>query len=577
MRWSFVALGALLAVAGCSDDDSPGGGTDAGMAGDTGMNRPDARRDSGPPSNLGSCDSPLTLAAGTLGTPTMITVETEGQPDGDLDLGEGCVNPNVSYIPPQAVIAYVVPGTGGVAVRFTTAGGQTDDDVVTEVAVRRDCDNGDDNGVPACFFNLDGAGPYHADGAIQAMGGETLHFIVTGLPEVDDGLVGEGRITLIVTPEANDPPTVTAASVNVVESWNDRVSVSITGNDAQSNAVGFGITFLDAAGDEVDLNDDGAADEGDTYYFAFDEDITTAAFTGTASIVGFDEDVEETLAARIAETNATQARVLAFDDAFADGEEFGPVAIGAVSEVGLGATCDATHLCDTELMCTTGTCAAAAANIAACMAPPATMVTIATPTTTTTSADVTGSLTPGAGNFTGRCPETPIGAQQGKEVIFLVPVPAGNFDLIATTDVSGTSEDVDTVLYMRGACLDPNLQDEDTCNDDIDFDNENYHSRIVVRNVLAGTVALFVESYGGVDEATPFGMRISLRPVLDPGATCDPAGVNNRCATGTCSSTTMTCSTSGGVDAGVDAGETSDAGHDAGEEPDAGMDAGPST
>jgi hypothetical protein len=66
-----------------------------------------------------------------------------------------------------------------------------------------------------------------------------------------------------------------------------------------------------------------------------------------------------------------------------------------------------------------------------------------------------------------------------------------------------------------------------------------YGSRVTVMNATEGDYYAFVETYGGGGGAVE--IQATLRPVLASGAACDPAGVNNRCMTGTCPAATMMC------------------------------------
>ena len=225
---------------------------------------------------------------------------------------------------------------------------------------------------------------------------------------------------------------------------------------------------------------------------------------------------------------ATQARIELMD-AVGGLSAAMTVPLRVVEEVGLGATCDDMHAVLLPLVCGSSTTCEAPPEVAGACAGAAAIAAPA-PTTVTTPAMVTGAFAGGAGVFTGSC-----GPTTESELIYTVSVPAGGVDLLATTNLPGTGA-TDTVLYARGTCADPLT--ELGCADDVSRDVLS--SEIELRDLAAGTYTIFVERYAGTTGAD-FALQVSLRPVLATGATCDPAGVMNRCAAGACVSATMTC------------------------------------
>jgi hypothetical protein len=119
------------------------------------------------------------------------------------------------------------------------------------------------------------------------------------------------------------------------------------------------------------------------------------------------------------------------------------------------------------------------------------------------------------------------------EKVLAVTVPAGTFDLLATTNLAANPPELDTVLYVRTTC--ENETTELVCDDDYaGAPDGDYRSVAIVENVPAGTHFVFVDGYAPFDATTSIALELRLRPVLATGASCDPAGVMNRCASGAC-------------------------------------------
>jgi hypothetical protein len=137
-------------------------------------------------------------------------------------------------------------------------------------------------------------------------------------------------------------------------------------------------------------------------------------------------------------------------------------------------------------------------------------------------------------------------ASGGREDVYLIQVPAGRYDLLLTTDSPGTAgsstREPDTILYVRRSCADATTAAAAECNDDITT-TDNLRSAVEILDLSGVTVAAFVEIYNGAPdgEGVRYELAMTLRPVLDPGAACDPAGRANRCAMGDCPVATRMC------------------------------------
>jgi len=527
-----TGLACALVLAGCGDDD---GATPV----DAGRGDGEGPRDSGPPApdaarppGLGTCAMPQ-MVTGVLGT-TMVDFDTTDGVAGMLDFGSECGLAMPTSRPPQVVIAYVVPGTGHVAVEFTLVNAVTSDGFDTVVQVRRGmCSATPSNAVyPESCFDDGADGDARSSGVVDAMGGDTLYFVVTGYgnPPYSMDFVSEGPGRIDFTASANTPPTATAGEVRVYDA---RTEIEATGGDADGDADGVLVTFLDAAGMPVDLDGSGAADGADDVLVGFDADLSgMTTFTAVATVVDYDRTT--TLTERLRTAAATQARLQVIDTGDAVSTPPITVALRALTEVGVAGACDAMRVCSRELSCdaTSMMCVADAARVTACGAHMP--ITLAFPTgAMSTTTLVTGSIAAGAGIFTGSCGGT------GPEAIYSVTVPGAAgvptspVDILLTTAVTATDVDTDTVLHVRGTCVDPTTEPAGACSDDVDA--TTIQSTVEVLNATARTYYVFIDLYGGATSAaTPFGLQVSYRPVLATGTACDPAGMQNRCAGGDC-------------------------------------------
>ncbi|WP_169791340.1 hypothetical protein [Sandaracinus amylolyticus] len=450
---------------------------------------------------------------------TFDTAMTEERP---RDLGLSCGNTAAELRwAPQEVVELRVPGSGLVAIQLDTLAG-TSDTFNTVLQVRRTCEDVP-QGIfpPTCFDDVDPI-EFRSRGAFTAMGGEVVYVIVTGYssPPAEQGTVDRGVVQLEITARADTAPTLTAGFVRLA---NADVLIGATGEDVDGDAVGVAMNFLGPSGELLDIYGDGAATmDGDVFPVFFDERPTTDAYDGRARVLGN----EVTLAAFMRSAMVSRVVLRAFDAAFATSAPL-EVEVEEAVLVGLGEACDDERVCRLPMTCGgDGTCTVTGAAAAVCTN--ATAIAIEAPTTTATTATVTGTTGAGYGHYEQGCA---VGTgSQGAERAYSVVVPEGTFDLIATTDLAGTGS-TDTILALRSVC--PDSGSELACNDDIAM--SNVQSALEERDLAGGTYFLMVEMFGGIGSGTaPHALQVTLRPVLDAGATCDPAGVQNRCATGAC-------------------------------------------
>jgi hypothetical protein len=203
-----------------------------------------------------------------------------------------------------------------------------------------------------------------------------------------------------------------------------------------------------------------------------------------------------------------------------------PLRVAIGEPVGFGETCDATHLCDAETTCVSGVCGATTAVDAACTGATALAVL---PDGAPVS--VTGTIPAGGAGLFRIASCVPNAATAAAERVYSATVPADTTaDLLVTTDVAGTPGETDTILYVRAAC--PDASSELGCHDDVNTGGMNYQSTVEARDLAAGTYFVFVETYNG--SGGNYELQARLRPVLAAGVACDPTGMANRCATGTC-------------------------------------------
>ena len=465
-----------------------------------------------PVTELATCAAPRMITP-ALGVQMTITGNTAGGGAGPLTMsGCGSMAPTRA---PQEVLAIRIPGTGPAGLIFDLTDGTTAN-FDTVVQVRTTCET--DPGAEGCFDDV-GEGMLQSAGAIPVMGGTTVYLVVTGF-EGGAETVSSGAYSARITVEPNTAPTLTAASA--VRIGATRFYIDGTGMDAETNAEGYALQLLNAAGMPISTNPEDATAVG-PFPFRFDVAPTSVPFTAARSSIDDLAAIGAGPAAAIA--SAVTARIIVVDT-YGLMSAMRDVAITDVAEVGLGEACDATHVCAVTDECTAGTCQAPAAVRAACMG--ATALTLVAPTgTTPTVATQAVALAVGDGVIINEC------GGNGAERLFTVTVPAGGADLIVTTNIAATMMTVDTVVAIRSRCVD--ASSETVCNDDYEgAPMGDLRSTAVIEAAAAGTYTVIVDSYRVLGAAATASVELRLRPVLAAGAACDPAGVMNRCSTAAC-------------------------------------------
>lgn len=503
-----AGLLALPVAAGCGDNlGTPAPPPDAPLS-----MTPDARAADANPATA-VCDAPIAVQ-GALGSTVTATGDTSmATPGLDLlDLGPQC-GPDVDPAPPQQVVAYTVPGTGRVGIELSLVNDDTLANFDTLVQMRTACGEAPPEDSRTCFDDVRRSEP-RSRGAVFANGGDTVYLVVTGNGEPDLGRVSEGSWKLELYAENATTPALTGGALRIRQTY---LEGTLTGTDAGSDARDVRLVFYRADETIVDIDADGVGDPTDRLIFPLVGANEQAAFTGTFQVDAF--------GLFMVQEGAVAADVSLLDR-FGDESNRMRIDITRPELRGVGQSCDGVStFCAIDLACEGGVCTVPEAVSDACEA--ATAVEVDAPGDTATVTTVAATLQPGAGVFTATCVET-----TGTEQIFTVEVPAGGtYDLVAHTDLEATGE-IDTLLYVRSSCEDPTT--EAACNDDTE--GIEPHSRVEVLDAPAGSYAIVVEPYPFSFDPLPaeVGLAVSLRPVLAGGATCDPAGVENRCANGPC-------------------------------------------
>ncbi|MFN7696514.1 MAG: hypothetical protein ACK5U8_01335 [Deltaproteobacteria bacterium] len=472
------------------------------------------------------CEAPRRIM-GALGTPSRVMLDTTMVDTRPRDLGLVCGNVTARQWARQEVLEYVVPGTGPVGVRVSTANMGTDVRFNTVLQIRRACST-----VPTelftCFDDVSGTDP-RTEGGFTAMGGDTVFIYVTGYsePEAVTMQRDEGAVEVTIEAGPNTAPTLAAA--RYLEAGSN-VLITASGTDAESNFAGLSVFFYNDAG-RINL-----AGAPNGLVLPVPDGGATMDWTAALRVAGSDVPLVD-FCARM-DIACTGVGIVAFDEYYAASAER-RISIDGATIVGLGEACSTERLCGAGLVCnaTTMVCDPSPEALAACM--DATVLTIPAVTDAAQSASSTFTLPASAGTFTAPsgC-ATAMGGDPtaGAERVFRVDVPAGTYDLTFETDRPGTGA-TDTVLYVRGDCSDPG--DDLGCMDDIDTAGMMYGSSVTVMDATEGDYFAFVETFGGRGGMVE--LQATLRPVLATGAACDPAGVRNRCAMGACAAATMVC------------------------------------
>ena len=509
----FVAA-ALVACGGNGNPVTTDAGT-ADSGSDGGGGGGDGGRDAGGGGSV--CDAPtaVTLAAGA----QMVTGDTTGHTTGLVGLG-ACGGPTGQPQPAEVVYALTLPGTAtdDVAVSYTLVNDGTDEAFDTTTQIRTACGT-TPTADGTCFDDTDGT-EIRSTGGFTAMGGSVVYLVVTGYRQPVNGAVNEGAFQIDFTTYVNPTaPTYTSGTATLIDG-ND-LDVSIMGMDAQGAALGIQYAFLDGSGTPIGLDIDG--DPSTPAVSDLQGDFRPAVtgmttFTGVYRVTGLSDFPE-------VGTNAASLRVAIYSDTGLVSAPEAMISITHATTVHVGETCDATHFCGAGVECTAGVCTVPAGVDALCAA--ATAITLDAQQMATQHV----AFTTAEGLLEGDCAGA--GGGGGDEHVYTVTVPAGNWDLIASTTPNGTM-DPDTVVYVRDTnCGDPTY--EIACNDDAMMGV--LASAIELRDVAAGPHFLVVDAWETLTAAAETDLTVRLRPVLAMGATCDPAGVTNRCATAPCPAT----------------------------------------
>jgi hypothetical protein len=520
---------APLSLSACDGD----GETDAGMA-DAGV-----ATDAGAPL---ACEQPLELQG---------TLEGDGRVEVDFDttmtmvrpqdLGRECGNTNAEVRwAPQQVVAYQVPGDGPVSVEFNTVNPGTTEEMVVFVQARvNDCGAIPSGRFPPFCFGpvqpntmMPDEGEWRSSGQLQANGGDTIFFFVTGFssPSIM-GLVDRGTVRFQVTALENEPPTMSRALL-VLDETDLRVEAS--GNDPNANARGVLLNFFDASGDMLDLYGDGEATlEDSNFLVRFDDPVSTGFdWNGGAWIRSVPMDDMTQLGEFLVAQNVTQALVRPFDAPNGIGEGM-MVPLQEATVVGFNEACDEVTLCRAELECdaTEMTCQPTAIVADACNnAQDVVLSTIENEAVTVTVMNNPRGM---QSRFSPADGCVPPGAAAGGESVYAFDTPPSlTFDLIVDADTAGTGA-TNTAVYVRnGLCFDQAA--EIGCNDDASPGNTA--STLELMDLTGGSYFIYAEDLvammppgSGAHE-----LEITVRPVLDTGATCDPDELLNRCAVGPC-------------------------------------------
>ena len=459
-------------------------------------------------SSLATCAMPRVIAP-RLGELTTIMGDTTGGPAGPLEILT-CGNPDAAAVPPQEVLAIRVPGTGLVGVRVDLTA-ETDPAFDAVVQVRATCGTEPETYVATCFDDSNGTPQPNA--GFMAMGGSTVYVVVTGYGDPAEGNVSEGIYSATIGVEENAAPTL--ASAAAYRLGTSEFVVLGTGMDPDGDASSYSFELLNAAGAVIAPSDTGP------FVIDFDVPQYGASFSNARLTMAL-ADYEDAVATGIAAASSIRISVV---DSFSMQSATRMIPISNATEVALGATCDATHLCAAPNECIAGICEVSAAVSAACA--DARAITLTAPiggTPSVRSETVTLSASGGA-LLSPEC----MGV--GDEQVFSVTVPAGASDLIVTTNVPETMSD--TVLASRTVCSD--AATETACNDDYPgAPDGDYRSEIQLSAPGASTQTIIVNTYDVLTAPGTIRVEFRLRPRLAPGAACDPAGVMNRCASGAC-------------------------------------------
>ena len=572
-----LAVAGLVALPACSDGGTSGldasGGTDGAAERDASTEadggptdgRPDGMADSGTPDSgmrdmgvpeMGPPDMGAFVCAGqievegNLDDSAVVAFDTSMTELRPRDLGLLCGNTDpATQWAPQQIVAYRVPGSGGVAVEFDATGSGTDRQFDTVIQVRTDCGSPPplERGLFPAMSCWDDSGTNtnapdrRTRGTYQATGGETIYLVVTGYSDSRNG-VDRGRVELEISAYPNEPPVLNGA---VAFRFGSDLVVRLDGEDPDDNVRGAIVNFR-RGGAIFDIFGQGVADPVRSA-LVFDRRPGEVAnllrrttpplylLPGPPASGGGDWDLPNSvvrlnppLGDFLAANRIDEVGIRVYDDAFAaTAEVIAPLVSDAV-RVGFGESCER-NLCDRPLQCEMNLCGPSEDASVFCDPANRTDANLAARPGEFASRQVTVSIPPGPAAFSApSCVAS--GQTAAAEAVVAVEVPAGgSFDLLASTANSITGN-LDTVVHVRSDCLDPRT--ELACNDDA----VGRSSAVEARDLGPGTHVVMVERRTTAipNIADTAAVDVSLRPVVGIGESCDPAEITSRCATGTC-------------------------------------------
>lgn len=486
--------------------DAAGGSIDAATASDAfvGDDAFVAASDGGATTVLGTCAAPRNVTL-TLGT-VVVTGSTSGGPPGMLRTS--CGGNNGMPQTPQEVLRMTVPGTGSYRLTFSTVrpGTAANFDTVLEARVG-DCTTTPPVGNGQCNDDV-GSGEYRSTGDMLVTGGSTVYVIVASWNGPPIGMnVASGPYELALSLTSSAAPTLRSV-VASRRTNGTTTSIVVSGSDSDADASRADIEVLDMNGVVIPPN------PSQPSVLSF-----SSAIGGS---VGTDVVLDATA---LTNTAARSVRVVLRD---AQGNSSAPVTTSITRYGAQGDTCSAMFPCDAGFACgATSTCQPMPTLEALCSAAPSITLVAPTGSTATTTSRMTTYPTT-ASVTTATC------GGNGPELAYLVTVPAlsGPADLVASTVNAGTPGNrvLDTVVYIRATCT---ATDALVCNDDVET-AVDYRSTTPLLNASPGTYAVFVDSFSNSAAGAVVQADFRLRPVLGTAATCDPTGVNNRCAAAAC-------------------------------------------
>jgi hypothetical protein len=312
-----------------------------------------------------------------------------------------------------------------------------------------------------------------------------------GGDDIDGGQVGAPVLTVIrayTAPDAAAPLTL-----------------EVEGTDADGDASKIRISFLDDAGNLIEIGSNGET------ALDFDPLVPFGTDTSFSGRLSFNLSVD-----LIAMFHT--ARISVLDLAGNESNSLDQVIIKDTIINGVGGTCNTgSNFCDPELTCVSMVCEQSAAGAAACAAADA-LTPITTDTTTTVN------ITEGAGSFQGSCFFEP----GHNETILVVELATDQFVTVETT----TPDNLDSYIYFRTDCA--SSLSEAGCNDDIDVNANNFRSRLA-QVMSAGTYYLYIDgssiaSDGSLIATGDIGVSITFDNLIAAGAACNPT--TDHCVSG---------------------------------------------